>query len=349
MKGTTWTIFNPRGGCWFLDQDGWCRVERDHGRENKPASCRLFPFNRVFRIADWLIVDYNSVICPLRSLPADVEGDALGLSGRVSHADIHAEISAIADPAVVGTPLKLDPTQSVNAFIEREQRVARQCFELAGAEDISDDDMLQALLKPGSDVTGIKESVSAALRALSLPDTPAGSQALKRHALLLTPSLRFNEFFGPRRYTTSSEPQNQLARMWWAWYGLIEGGESLAERPLSLQEITSTWGELAPIACLLARWPTKPYCEPGPIPLDGSSPWYDRILAVGHRLVQAESVTPSQRPSLGEQLEVALVGLEAHEKIALLRQLEPLLERLRFGKAAPPTRKRALRRKKRSS
>ena len=66
-RGSTWTAFNPRGRCWFLDPEGLCRIEREHGRAVKPASCRLFPFNRVFRLGGTLIVDYNSVICPLRA------------------------------------------------------------------------------------------------------------------------------------------------------------------------------------------------------------------------------------------------------------------------------------------
>ncbi|MEN8263417.1 MAG: YkgJ family cysteine cluster protein, partial [Nitrospirota bacterium] len=47
-RGDTWTAFNPRGNCWFIDGDGLCRIEVDHGRETKPASCRLFPFNRIW-------------------------------------------------------------------------------------------------------------------------------------------------------------------------------------------------------------------------------------------------------------------------------------------------------------
>ena len=36
-------------GCWFLRSDGMCSYEQAHGREAKFLTCRLFPFNRVFR------------------------------------------------------------------------------------------------------------------------------------------------------------------------------------------------------------------------------------------------------------------------------------------------------------
>src|SRR5438128_229638 len=38
---------NVSDGCWFLEGDGLCRIERDFGRALKPVTCRLFPFNRV--------------------------------------------------------------------------------------------------------------------------------------------------------------------------------------------------------------------------------------------------------------------------------------------------------------
>ena len=40
-RGATYTAFNPRGQCWFLTDDGLCRVEVEHGRADKPASCQV--------------------------------------------------------------------------------------------------------------------------------------------------------------------------------------------------------------------------------------------------------------------------------------------------------------------
>src|SRR6185503_20280068 len=107
------TAFNPRDRCWFLADDGLCRVEVEDGRAAKPASCRLFPFNRVFKIGTTLVVDFNSVICPL----AVVDDDG------VSHQEVLDEIATIQDPAIVGT--QLPPAA---ALIAGERSIADVCF-----------------------------------------------------------------------------------------------------------------------------------------------------------------------------------------------------------------------------
>src|SRR5690606_4255242 len=127
LRGQTWTAFNPRDRCWFLSDDGWCRIERDHGRSAKPASCRLFPFNRVFRLGDTTIVDYNAVICPLRAYPADVSDEDVGLSGRVTHDEVWADIAAVDDPSVVGTALPDIP--NADTWLARERSIAAVCFD----------------------------------------------------------------------------------------------------------------------------------------------------------------------------------------------------------------------------
>ncbi|TMQ14306.1 MAG: YkgJ family cysteine cluster protein, partial [Deltaproteobacteria bacterium] len=122
-RGDAITAFNPRDRCWFLADDGLCRIEVEDGRAAKPASCRLFPFNRIFRLGDITIVDYNSVICPLHI--ADDDG--------VSHAEIAAEIATITDPAVIATPLPArDPTAEARAFVDTERPIAAALFAAPG-------------------------------------------------------------------------------------------------------------------------------------------------------------------------------------------------------------------------
>ena len=58
-------------GCWFLDAGGNCDLEVRHGRATKPSTCRLFPFNRVFKVGDVRVVDMNSVLCPLQPAGGD--------------------------------------------------------------------------------------------------------------------------------------------------------------------------------------------------------------------------------------------------------------------------------------
>lgn len=46
----------PQGGCLFLGDDGLCSIEAASGRDAKPGLCIMFPFNRLDRIGDRLIV-----------------------------------------------------------------------------------------------------------------------------------------------------------------------------------------------------------------------------------------------------------------------------------------------------
>jgi len=73
-------------GCWFLASDGNCSLEVEHGRAIKPSTCRLFPFNRVFKVGDVRVVDMNSVC--VRSRRQTAQG--------VRWADLSREIDELA-------------------------------------------------------------------------------------------------------------------------------------------------------------------------------------------------------------------------------------------------------------
>lgn len=122
-RGDAVTAFSPRDRCWFLADDGLCRVEVEDGRAAKPAACRLFPFNRIFMVGATMVVDYNSVICPLQLTETGI-----------AHAEILADIATVTDPALVGTTLPDDGT------IARERAVeiaAPAVDTLAGFEQLT--------------------------------------------------------------------------------------------------------------------------------------------------------------------------------------------------------------------
>ncbi|HEY0479573.1 MAG TPA: YkgJ family cysteine cluster protein [Kofleriaceae bacterium] len=260
-RGDAITAFNPRDRCWFLADDGLCRIEVEDGRAAKPASCRLFPFNRVFRIGPYTVVDYNSVICPLT-----VSDDGVG--DGIRHADIAAEIAAIEDPAVVGTPLPArDPAAEGRAFVDAERTVAAAIFAAPGD--------LPAAWAAQADAAALdreRDLAAAAFTAIlgtawQLPSLPTLTAAG-----WLTPSLRFNELYGPRQYAPRSTMAPVLARMWLAWLGFAALGEQLAGRPLGLQELTTLWSEQAPLMHAVARWAEIPALKPGAIELPGTDP-----------------------------------------------------------------------------
>jgi Fe-S-cluster containining protein len=264
-RGDAITAFNPRDRCWFLTSDGLCRIELDDGRAAKPASCRLFPFNRIFRLGPTTIVDYNSVICPLQIADDGNAPDA------VRHADIAAEIASITDPAIIATPLPArDPDAEARTFITTERTIAAALFAAPG--DLATCWSAQATHTTPADLDlerGIADTAFTALLGTSwqLPSLPTLTAAS-----WLTPSLRFNELYGPRQYAARSSMAPLLARMWLAWLGFAALGEQLAARPLGLQELTTLWTEQAPLLHVIARWTEPPTLKPGPIELPGVDP-----------------------------------------------------------------------------
>lgn len=320
-RGATWTVFNPRGRCWFLDPEGMCRVELEHGREAKPASCRLFPFNRVFRLGEHLIVDYNAIICPLRALPDSVPEDEVGMSGRVRHADVLADIEAVRDPAVVGVDLPGDV--DADRFITREQAIAEVAFgkhdsvealeQALGAAQWSDPDISRACAQRDQ-----------ALEALlgSVPPLPGADTA--RMAAMATPSLRFNEFFGRRRY---AQPwlEEDLGVMWLTWLRLLARGEEAAGRSLTLQEVTSVWGEVMPLLFVVGRWSARPVIEAGSLELDAVGEIREQILGFANACVGNRRSRKPLSVLLGP-----LMRGDVFERIARARALEPLFSRMRF-------------------
>ena len=45
----------PDGRCVFLEDDGKCRIHREHGRREKPLACQLFPFRIVPSAEKWRV------------------------------------------------------------------------------------------------------------------------------------------------------------------------------------------------------------------------------------------------------------------------------------------------------
>ncbi len=284
-RGDAVTAFNPRDRCWFLADDGLCRVEVEDGRAAKPASCRLFPFNRVFRAGSYTIVDFNSVICPLQLAP-DRDGAA--------HADVLAEIATIQDPAIIGTSLPAD-----DALFASEQAIADAIF--AGA------DLDSAFAAQGGGERTMAGFGELAGIAWSAPE-PATLAA----ALQLTPSLRFNELFGPRKYARSA-----VARMWLAWLGFAALGERLARRALGMQELTTIWSEQAAVMHAIARWDEPAVLAPGRIELPG-----DPLVRA---LAQACIDNRKPRRPLGELVTRAFAGAEPSAKVAAIKLAESVV------------------------
>jgi len=226
-RGDAVTFWNPRDRCFFLEDDGLCRIEVEDGRAAKPAACRLFPFNRVYTAGNTLVVDYNSVLCPLTVVD----------DGGITHAEVRAEIETIQDPALTGS---VPPDDDLFAG---ERAIADAIFttptlDAAWSAQLGGD--RAPIEKAFADVVG------QPWRAPTAPTLHA--------ALIFTPSARFNELYGPRQYAPREQMSAHLARMWVAYLGFVALAETLARRPLGMQELTTLWGEQAPLMYAIARW-----------------------------------------------------------------------------------------------
>ncbi|MBK9032462.1 MAG: YkgJ family cysteine cluster protein [Myxococcales bacterium] len=304
-RGDATTLWNPRDRCWFLEGDGLCRIEVEDGRAAKPASCRLFPFNRVFTLGAITVVDYNSVICPLR----------VGGAAPVAHADILAELATIVDPAIVGVTLPADVDGA--AILAGERALADQVFAIAAAPGDDWEARLVAALGADGDAAASVRGLLAALGMAAPRPLPPATRAA---ALTLIPSLRFNELWGPRQYAPRAVMRGKLAGMTLAWLELAGVGAAIAGRELGMQELTTLWSEQAAVMYAAARWGDVPRLRPGPLELPSSDPG-GLVRALGQACVDNRKAGRTLAAIAGPILAAA----SAIERVTALKLAEPVL------------------------
>jgi Fe-S-cluster containining protein len=54
--GNILSFATPTGRCHFLEPDNLCRIEKEHGKQQKPGVCMLFPFNVFTRIGKTIAI-----------------------------------------------------------------------------------------------------------------------------------------------------------------------------------------------------------------------------------------------------------------------------------------------------
>lgn len=64
-KNTGGLLMNFKPKCFFLEEDGLCKIHRQHGRLHKPFVCKTFPANNYYFSNNYLIVGFN-FLCPLQ-------------------------------------------------------------------------------------------------------------------------------------------------------------------------------------------------------------------------------------------------------------------------------------------
>lgn len=263
MAGGYVRLPDATDGCWFLRGDGMCSYEQTHGRAAKFATCRLFPFNRVFRAGAVRVVDYNSVVCPLQ--------DAYGSGTGVTYSEIQADLQAAGDSPLVNSATDLPEgarelrwhaleqgiLEASAAHIEAPDYIAFAEFQSARSQRhlgevhiASEEGGLFELVDLWARIYGVATK-SEEWHRLAAPTA--------RALTLLTPSLRFNALFkrgaGTYRQQLPGLPQKLLATWFLGTLAAQAAAASAHEASpvLSLRALTELHQAHAALRDLLAR------------------------------------------------------------------------------------------------
>jgi hypothetical protein len=149
--------------CWFLDGERQCRLERNVGRQQKPAGCRLYPFNQ-FRLADPFVVVMPHFHCPITVV------DEPSVTGKTSHDDLALEMHLVGVPRDGHADLGALPDLTWMDVIPLERLIRDlgaaqlRATEYAPYADVQADLTTQKLLLPrGARCTTLRKQVAAFL------------------------------------------------------------------------------------------------------------------------------------------------------------------------------------------
>ncbi len=248
--GGTLVAQNLTDRCWFLQGDGYCRIEAEDGRAAKPSTCRLFPFNRVFRIGNVRVVDFNSTLCPIELRTPD----------GVGHAEIVKDLDEIGRSPLVESPRR-SPAGLPEEWWRAEEATQALYREHA-------DSALAALGAQG-DLDGERLLVAwRAVYGLAPEREAAFAGKVAERVAALAGTLRFSQLFAPAASSgsaTATVDGDAAARDYVVEAGLLPrrlfalaflgtlAADLLDEAP-SLRGLTELWHGQRGTLDVLARW-----------------------------------------------------------------------------------------------
>ena len=317
-------------GCWFLRSDGMCAYEQDHGRAAKFTTCRLFPFNRVFRAGAVRVVDVNSVVCPIQ--------DALGTGTGVTHAELRADLEAVGEGPLTSNSAELPEGARELRWHALEQAVLTESERHLGAADYVEFAAWQetqtrlhlgAARSSGHDPTPELRALLEGWCALypASGDAAAAAQAATRAVTLLTGSLRFNALFrrGAGTYRSGAP---RLGRQLLATWFLTWRAALLTGRPVSLRAVTELHQAQAAQRGLLARLGERAELRELPLVTDAPAAVQEALRQLRQRLAGTGT------DPLGVHLGRVTTDLPAEQRAWLLPLLMRAGESLRFRDAS---------------
>ena len=115
------SLGTPKSGCYFLEPDGFCRVELTHGRSTKPGACLLFPFNNLLRLDDHRVVRPHFLCSQLKPVVPPRSGSVRG-SHNVVEKDLI--MTGMANNAISKTAIHANEEENTVLSAEKEFRDA---------------------------------------------------------------------------------------------------------------------------------------------------------------------------------------------------------------------------------
>jgi len=314
-------------GCWFLASDGMCSYEQRYGREAKFTTCRLFPFNRVFRVGGSQVVDVNSVVCPLQ--------DAHDSGQGVSHQQLLSELASVGKGPLTESSVPLPSGARDLRWLALETTlrddsarfVAEPSFlTFASHQQLTTARHLGLRGEPGSTI----EQLHTYLEALYGPIVTPHASVVSRRLTLLSPSLRFNALFrkgsDDYRRLVIALPAQLLVT-----YVLSAKAAEVWEQPLTLRAITELHQAQTELRTLVARL-TESATLSGPLTAAELPP---SLAAAATRLGERLQKRDAATQPLGKHLLAVAETVPLAERALLPTLLLRAGEALRFVSPHP--------------
>jgi hypothetical protein len=244
----------PPDRCWFLSRNSTCRLENAVGRDAKPTGCRLFPFSRIVRAGEAVVV-LPDFLCPLALGRKDDGAD--GLPTIFSHVALARELVATQLPST-GHPALPDPSD-----MEWQDALHIERLVVGGADEALESgelvgylDMQQALtnsyLSDGRDVD-IRSVLASARRVLG-----GGEAAMQMTAIPVQLGRELATLSGVLRMLEPVLPRRVLPRMLAVHALLCTAAVGARGAKPSLRGHVQLWQQRLPLLYALAHLEGRP-------------------------------------------------------------------------------------------
>jgi hypothetical protein len=236
-----------------LTESGLCGIQVNHGYANKPETCRLFPFNRILRIDDYLVVAPHPTLCPLQVL----EG------GKQSELSSHMTLRSSLSAQGVTTEFRQGrcATSDVARLIQLENAIVHLSEEYLEKADYTGFAIAQAELTHSMLGTSGQPPSNVDMRAFSsmlsrvvgiVPEADeAVNRSLVRVLVASTPALRAHLLF---RGTTDAPPviPQDIPNILLALRYVVRLAHDAGMRTITYQTVLSLFDGYQPLLRMLA-------------------------------------------------------------------------------------------------